>query len=56
MCIRDSNEMMVKRKAAQESERIDRIENPHKYRTSKLARRNARMLMAVAAGMGVNSF
>ena len=51
------NEMMAKRKAAQEAERIDRIENPHKYRGSRSARRHARLwLLAAAAGMGVNSF
>ena len=50
------NEMMTKRKAAQEIERIDRIENPDKYRGSKAALHHARMFMAVAAGLGVNSF
>ena len=50
------NEMMIKRKAAQEAERIDRIENPDKYRSSKASLLQARMFMAITTGMGVNSF
>ncbi len=48
--------MMAERKAAQEAERIDRIENPHKYRGSRAARQHARLWLAAAAGLGVNSF
>ena len=40
----------------EEALRIDRIENPEKYRPSRRATRKAKMLLAVAAGMGVNSF
>jgi hypothetical protein len=37
------NETIKKRKAANEAERIDRIENPDKYRSSKADLRQARM-------------
>ncbi len=50
------NKVMAERKAAQEAERIDRIENPHKYRGSRAARQHARLWLAAAAGLGVNSF
>lgn len=50
------NNEITARKAACEAERIDRKENPHKYRTSKLARHNARLILAAYLGMGVNSF
>tara|TARA_R110000787_G_C13410686_1_gene444170 strand:- start:1822 stop:2025 length:204 start_codon:yes stop_codon:yes gene_type:complete len=49
------NRRRTERMAAQEVERIDRIENPDKYRSSKAALRQARMFMAVAAGFGVKS-
>ena len=49
------NEMRVKRKVAQEAERIDRIENPDKYRSSKATLHHAMMWMAVATGFGANS-
>ncbi len=50
------NEKRTKRKAAQEALRLDKIENPEKYRSSKAALHHARLFMAVAAGFEVNSF
>ena len=45
------NETMAKRKASIEAERIDRMENPDKYRSSKEYLRHARMFMVVAASL-----
>jgi len=39
----------------EEALKIDRIENPEKYRDSRRTRNKAKMILAVAAGMGVNS-
>lgn len=49
------NKRRVERLAAEEALRLDKIENPDKYRSSKAALHHARMFMAVAAGFGVNS-
>ena len=40
----------------EEKRRLDKLNNPEKYRQSRRATRKAKMLLAVAAGMGVNSF
>jgi len=40
----------------EEKRRLDKLNNPEKYRPSRRATRKAKMILAVAAGMGVNSF
>lgn len=40
----------------EEKLRLDKINNPEKYRSSRRATRKAKMLLAVSAVMGVNSF
>lgn len=44
------NKMMKERKLAHEAEKLDRLENPDKYRSSKKALHHARMIMAISAG------
>lgn len=54
------NEAIARRKAADEAERIDRKENPEKYRRKRRLRGSgidkASLFVAAAAGLGVNSF
>ena len=50
------NKEIDDRKRADEAEKLDRKEHPEKYRTPKLARRNARLILAAALGLGVNSY
>lgn len=40
----------------EEKIRIDKLNNPEKYRPDRRATRKARILLSVAAGMGFNSF
>ena len=50
------NKTIATRKAANEAERLDRKENPEKYRRKRRVLSPLGVYMAAAAGIGVNSF